>query len=373
MQFKDVVGQDNLKDELISLALENRVPHSILFAGSEGFGTLPLALAFIQYLFCEDKGANDSCGQCKSCTKQKKLSHPDVHISFPVLGSDKLSAEFMNPWRELIFNNPYTELWDWIEKIGEGNKQMNINNRECLEQIRILGLKSFESDKKAWLIWMPEFLGNLGNKLLKLLEEPPENTFIILVSVKPENLLGTILSRCQTFRINPINQETLQNIFIQDGLTLDKAREVSLIAGGNINIANSILSNRDHSYRDLFISWLRQCYTFDPVKIVEETEKIARLNREQLKHLISYGLHYLRKCLHVYSGMEIENIDIEESRSVRGMSKLLDLEKIIEIRKILESMIHAIERNASPKILFMGESITIHRILRRVVKKEMII
>ena len=366
MQFKDVVGQDKLKTELVSMAKVDEIPHSMLFAGSEGYGTLPLALAFVQYIFCQDKNDLDSCGKCNACEKHKKLIHPDLHISFPIIGSNKISAQFLPTWRETILSNPYVELWDWTQKIGEGNKQININNLECLEKIRLMGLKSFESKYKAWLIWMPEYLGNLGNKLLKLLEEPPLNTFIILVSVKPEQLLGTILSRCQTFRVPPLDHESIISFLKQNNVDDVKTREIARISGGNINVTQSILNQKDQSFGQMFISWLRACYALKSQTIGNEITELAKLNREQLKHFIQYGLYFLRNCLQSYSGIKIDTGDIEETKAILGISRLLNLDKIVKIHDIFEELLHAIERNANPKILFMDSSIKIHKILRAV-------
>jgi DNA polymerase III subunit delta' len=199
MQFKDVIGQQEVKQHLVEMVQHNRLSHALLFLGREGSGALPLAIAFAQYIVCQKANAkpqpagpslfgepepvaapvamNDSCGVCPSCTKAHALVHPDIHFSYPVVtkkaGTPPLSTDYVAEWREFIQQYPYGNVYDWLQFIGAENKQGNITAQECNDIMRKLNLKSFESGYKILVLWMPEYLGKEGNKLLKLIEEPP--------------------------------------------------------------------------------------------------------------------------------------------------------------------------------------------------------
>ena len=229
MQFSEIIGQPEIKQQLAELVGHNRLSHALLFLGKEGSGALPLAVAFAQYLTCEKVTLKkttpslfgedplaapiairtDSCGQCSSCTKAKQLVHPDIHFSYPTVtrkaGDKPIATNFITEWREFVLSNPYGNSFDWIENIKEkDNSQGNITANECADIIRKLSLKSFESEYKILFMWLPEYLGNEGNKLLKLIEEPPPNTLFILVAENESLVLPTIVSRCQLIRIPPL-------------------------------------------------------------------------------------------------------------------------------------------------------------------------
>jgi len=188
MSFSQVIGQTQAKQSLIELVQFNRLSHALLFLGHEGSGALPMALAFAQYVVCERTNGNseDACGICPSCIKASQLVHPDIHFSYPVIprkpGDKPVSADYSSEWREFIAQYPYGNAYDWLQFIGAENKQGNITSQECNDIIHKLSLKSFESGYKILLMWMPEYLGNEGNKLLKLIEEPPAKTLFLLVA-----------------------------------------------------------------------------------------------------------------------------------------------------------------------------------------------
>src|SRR4030095_3635660 len=239
MQFKEIIGQDDIKKQLVDMVQQNRLSHALLFLGKEGNGSLQLAMALAQYLTCEVTNKNpksyqekipvstaswykegpsqtseprspssDSCGTCPSCIKARQLIHPDIHFSYPVVtkktGSPPISADYISEFREFIKTQSYGNVYDWLQFIGAENKQGNITAQECNDIIHKLNLKSFEREYKILLMWMPEYLGNEGNKLLKLIEEPPPDTLFILVAENESSILPTILSRCQLIRIPPL-------------------------------------------------------------------------------------------------------------------------------------------------------------------------
>lgn len=280
MLFNEVIGQNEVKVHLAEMVNQNRLSHALLFLGKEGSGALPLALAFAQFLVCEkvngktsfNQGPSlfgldepameritllDSCNECSACNKAKQLVHPDIHFSYPVItkkaGEKPKSTDFISEWREFILQSPYGNVYDWLQFIGAENKQGNITAEECNDIIRQLSLKSFESEYKILLMWMPEYLGKEGNKLLKLIEEPPANTLFILVAESEEQILQTILSRTQLVRIPLLSTNEIEQALIERSNTPpQQARQVAGIAEGNYHEALQLLQHAEEDWQAIF-------------------------------------------------------------------------------------------------------------------------
>src|ERR1700722_6343612 len=238
MGFKSVIGQAHVKQHLADLVKSNRLSHALLLLGPEGSGALPMALAFAQYVVCENKKDGDACGVCASCMKASQLIHPDIHYAYPVIpkkpGDKPVSTDYGVEWREFVAQYPYGNAYDWLQFIGAENKQGNITAQECNDIIHKLSLKSFESGYKILLMWMPEYLGNEGNKLLKLIEEPPPNTLFILVAENESSILPTILSRTQLIKIPLLDVIDIEDALIDRAkISPEKARQVASISEGN--------------------------------------------------------------------------------------------------------------------------------------------
>ena len=264
MRFDDVIGQADVKKNLVSLVKDNRLSHALLFLSKEGAGGLSLALALSQYIVCEKVSRSDgpslfgepesapipddACGICSSCQKAAALVHPDIHFSYPVVprkGGDKpVSTDYISEWREFIKMYPYGNTYDWLQFIGAENKQGNITATECNDIIRKLNLKSFESIYKILVMWMPEYLGNEGNKLLKLIEEPPANTLFILVAQEESKLLSTIISRTQQVRIPALETEDISKALVsRAAASPDAAHKAASVAEGNYREALQLLQH----------------------------------------------------------------------------------------------------------------------------------
>ena len=238
MYFNNVIGQAGKKSLLLQMARSGRMPHSLLLLGSPGSGKLALALALAQYILCEDPGESDACGDCNSCRKVSRLIHPDLHFSFPTVGTNATSDMFLAQWRAIIGRHPYFNLNQWLQEIGAENRQGNINREECKNILRKLSLKTFEGSHKVLVIWLPEFLGKEGNRLLKIIEEPPEKTVFILVAEDQEQILNTILSRCQLVRIHPLSdEEVIEGLLRHRDIPRERARSVAHLSNGNFNEA----------------------------------------------------------------------------------------------------------------------------------------
>ncbi|MEO6883620.1 MAG: DNA polymerase III subunit delta' [Bacteroidia bacterium] len=370
MQFKDVIGQEDVKTRLIQSYKNNRVSHAQLFLGPEGSGNLPLALAYAQFISCTDKQENDSCGQCNSCVKYSKMAHPDLHLVYPIATSKevKTSESLVEKWRNLFLENPYMSLFQWIEQLDAENKQVMIGSDESASILEKLSLTSYESSYKIMLIWMAEKMNvSAANKLLKILEEPTENTLFLLVCENEENLLRTIISRTQLIKIKRLSTDEICNALQKDEhLERPEAVRIALLADGNYNSALKFLregSSNENNF-SLFREWMRMCLKFNGVKVVEWNNQMAALGREEQKNFLHYVLHLLRECMmYSYTGTELMRTENEELAFVKNFSPFIhenNLEKFIDE---INSACLQLERNANPKLLFTDLAFKINELL----------
>lgn len=366
MQFSDVIGQANTKAMLCEMANSDRLPHALLLLGPEGSGKLALAMAFAQYILCESPSDGDSCGHCAQCRKVSKLIHPDVHFSFPTIGSKATSENFLPHWRSAIEENPYQHINQWLQHIGAENKQGNITKEECVNIIRKISLKSFESIHKVLIMWLPEFLGKEGNRLLKMIEEPPENTIFILVAEDQSLILNTILSRCQLISIQPLqDEEVIEVLMDRHGQQKSDAQSIAFLANGSYNEAKQLMSQRENNHARLFLEWMRACYKGNPISMVDWVGEMAKEGRENQKHFLAYALHFLREfTLLKVTGTAQVRLQNAELDTASKMSKVLDLEQIEQLSILFSDCAYAVERNANPKVLFLDASIQMHHIMK---------
>jgi DNA polymerase-3 subunit delta' len=372
MFFKDIPGKFAEKKYLINTVQENRLAHAQLFLGRSGTGQLAFALAFTSYLLCKNRSDDDSCGTCSACLKTHKHIHPDVHFSYPVVKmdgkqrKDVTSNDFLPQWRNAISSNPYLDMNTWLDSLSVDNGQANINVKECVEIVKKLSLKTFEADYKVLIMWMPEYLRNEGNRLLKLIEEPPENTIIILAAEKQEQILNTILSRVQLLKISPFSDDEISN-YLSNELKIDSS-EINQIIGlssGDLNAAIHLARHENVNYSDALFQWLRIAYKMEPVGLGQWVTDVSRWGRENQKHFLEYGLHFFREYLFsLITGKDNIRLSQEEKETASKMTKMLDISKTENIISVLNDCIGAVERNANPKILFLADSMTIGRIMR---------
>lgn len=360
MLFSEIPGQDELKTLLLRSASQNRISHAQLFLGPEGSGSLALALAYAQYISCLDKQTYDSCGTCSSCRKYQKLIHPDLHFSYPFIAKNKddVSVTYIKEWREAFLNNPYLSLEQWMGYLNAENKQPNINIAECHDIAKKLMYKSFESDYKVLIMWLPEFLGSEGNALLKLIEEPPPNTLFLLVAENYDQILNTILSRTQLVKVKKFADNTLVDFIVEKyGVDEVRARRIAYLANGNLSAAFSLLNEEENNLEALFVHWFRLCYAKKGVELLEWIETVIKLGRENQKSLLHMGLQIIRDSI-----MLNEHLD----QVVRFDSEQFELPKFAQIIHYmnappiihhLEEAIYHVERNANARILFLDLSI----------------
>ncbi len=368
VRFAEVIGQDAAKDLLRRLADEQRLPHALMLVGGEGSGHLPLALALARYVLCEAPREGEPCEQCTQCRHSAHYTHPDLHFSFPTVGSKATSEQYYKQWREALEENPYLNVHQWLMRLDAENRQGNITRDECVQIVKKLSLKTFEGRHKVLLMWMPEYLGKEGNRLLKLIEEPPPHTIFLFVAENPDLILGTILSRCQIVRLSPLTDEQIARALQQrEGLDAEQALAFAQIADGNYNKALELARTTDQPHAQVFVDWLRKCYARQGAALVQWCNEAAKWGREPQKNFLHYGLHFWRELL-VWnlSGhtMPLRLLPAEQE-TARKMARVVGPRQIEAIAKLFDEAIFHIERNANPKILFMDLSIRLGKLMRQ--------
>jgi DNA polymerase-3 subunit delta' len=372
MQFKNIIGQSEVKIQLVELLQNNRLGHALLFLGSEGVGALALALAFSQYIVCENASQSDetdSCGDCPACKKAERFVHPDIHFSYPVIprkpGDKPISTDYSPEWREFLSQTPYGNVYDWLQHIGAENKQGNITAHECNDIIRKLSLKSFESEYKILLMWMPEYLGNEGNKLLKLIEEPPPNTLFLLVADNESLILPTILSRTQLIKIPPLEATDIEHALIERArLPAEHAARVAAISEGNYHEALQLTEHAEENWQDLLREWLNAALKTGPVAQVKWIEEMSKSGRERQKQFLRYFNHLLEQAfrLNVMVASQLNIPDNEKDFAIR-LNKIADISQQQAIVDELDKATYYIERNANAKMLFHALTIKLYHII----------
>jgi DNA polymerase-3 subunit delta' len=363
-----MLGQHHTRKFLKRLIDEQRVPHALLLLGATGSGSLALALWFARMLQCERMSPEleEPCGVCNACVKSGKHIHPDIHFSYPTVGTNAVSTDFIKQWRTAITENPYMDVNSWLQILGAENKQGNINKEECNAIIKKLSLRAFEGKYKMLLMWRPEFLGKEGNRLLKLIEEPPEQTQFILVAENTEDILPTVLSRCQIVKVGQLSdQEIEEGLQTIRQLTPERARHIAFLADGDFRQALTLADNESSDDSAFMLDWLRKCWKGYGPELVAWTEVFAKMGRENQKQFIHYALHFLRELMALTAAGQ-DNLRLPETElaTARNMAKVLNFEKIARLVEMLNDNAYYIERNANPKILFLDTSIRLHQIMK---------
>jgi DNA polymerase-3 subunit delta' len=375
MNFSQIPGQKEIKGKLLRSVKEERVNHAQLFAGPEGCGSMALALAYARYISCENPTDDDSCGNCKSCVKYEKLIHPDLHFVFPVIkgkkATDPVSDNYIEEWREFVKRSPYFTLNNWMDFIDVGNAQGMIFASEASEIIKKLSLKTFESDFKIMIIWLPEKMHQAtANKLLKMIEEPPEKTLFLLVSEEPDKVIPTILSRCQLVKVPSFNSRDIEKYLINRfNLALDKAADISRVSNGNITRAIELCENEDSSLANLerFKSLMRFAWKRDVISLINWSEEIASTGREAQKNFISFSLRLLRENL-MLSLDQLKNRLVyltgnEADFSVK-FHPSINQSNIYPLNEELNLVYSHIESNGNAKIIFLDLALKVTRLIR---------
>lgn len=374
MFFHEIIGQEEVKKRLIRSVQEERVSHAQLFAGPEGTGKLGLALAYAQYISCRNRTATDSCGTCPSCHKYQKLAHPDLHFVFPVYNSTKIknpvSDDFIKEWREMVLKNHYFNLGQWLTFIDAGNAQGLIYERESDSIYRKLNLKSFEAEFKVMIIWLPEKMHlSCSNKLLKLIEEPPNKTLFLLVSESEESIISTIRSRAQLIKVPFIDSSSMKNALLKmDGIDPASVDDAVHLSNGSFIRAMEFLNPGEDEifFFNKFQEMMRLAYSRQVLQLVEWAEEMAQIGRDKQKAYFSFALRLVRE----YFVMNLKRNDLvylkkEEKEWGMRFAPFINERNIIPLARELEQGIQHISMNGNPRIIFLDTALRMVRLIKR--------
>ena len=371
MYFRDIIGQEGAVTMLRSAVAEGRIPHAQLICGGEGVGKLALAIAYSRYLCCTHRNDEDACGECPSCRKFNSFAHPDLHFIFPTttnksVKKDPESDLFMTEWRDyLVSNNAYADLSSWYNTLDVENKQGAINVRDASTIMRKLNLKAYEAEYKVAIIWMAEKLNvHAANKLLKLLEEPPEKTVFILVCENQEELLATVRSRTMLLKVPKLPLYDVQSALVHR-LNCDstKAYNAALLANGNWILASHLIKedNDDNVCFRLFQKWMRYCFRFSASELIDFiANDIKPLGRERQKEFLAYGLTIFHNALFFNNNLKDNILLPEEERNfLNNFAPFISNNNIDLIIELFEESINQIERNGNASLIFLDNSFKI--------------
>jgi DNA polymerase-3 subunit delta' len=363
MQFKEVIGQQEVKQRLLTSYKGGRLAHTQLFLGPEGSGALSLAVAFAQFVNCANPSETDSCGTCPSCKKFQKLAHPDLHFYFPTTTTNSVKKEpkselMLNEWRTyLIKNKGYATQNSWYDFLGVGNKQGTIYVRDAADIVSKMTLKAYEAKYKIIIVWLVEKLHeSASNKLLKTLEEPPDNTLILLVAERYELLLATVRSRAQLVKVPKLRDEQVHQWLINNETDSELADLIARQANGNLNTARELLDNADEAQSNflLYRQWLRLC--FKPgnfVDLHQFNQSMVKLGREKQKNFLKYALEAIHNSLTINN----ENAQWVKSAGdeltfAQNFAPYINPANQLQMYQKINEAIYHIERNAHAGILF---------------------
>ena len=381
MQFSEILGQEYIKSHLTKSASLGRIPHAQLFVGPEGSGTLPMAIAYAQYILCnntngENNGENESCN-----LKFDKLSHPDLHFVYPTVATEDVktkpkSIDFIGDWRAFVTQNPYGSLFDWYSVLGVNNKQGLIRVEDAGDILKTLSLKSYEGGYKIMIIWMADKMNTeASNKLLKLLEEPPEKTIFILITEQEEDLIQTIRSRCQVLHFGGLPENTIAEALVaQKQIDPKLAATIAHQAQGNFNKALHLLQNDDDSYPfdEWFVTWVRAAFKAKGnaaaiQDLIQWSDEVAGLGRETQKKFLSFCVEMFRQALLLnYESPSLVYLEPNvEKFQLANFAPFVNGNNIQEIFKELSDAMYHIERNGNAKIILTDLSIKLTRLIHK--------
>ena len=376
MQFKDVIGQDAIKQRLIQSVRENHVSHAQLFLGPAGSGKLPLALAYAQYILCPNRTETDSCGVCPTCQKMQKLVHPDLHFVVPTATTKKIKSNpesdlFMEEWREYVIQNEgYVDTSSWYTFLDVENKQGYMSVRDAASLLRKLNMKSYEGEYKIAIIWMAEKMRvDTANKLLKLLEEPPEKTVFLLIAEDSEELLATIKSRTALVKIPAIDLGSIETA-LQHRLGCDpqQAHDAAMISEGNwITACHSLQDSEEHKFFfTTFQQWMRLCFKAAYSELIDFSNNIKSLGREKQKELLEYGLRIVRNALLFNNNLaEIVMLPNDEKTFNSKFAPFVNPANLAQIADLFEEAMRQIERNGYGPLIFTDVSFKMVGLLKK--------
>ena len=381
MRFKDIIGHETLKRHLAEGIDKGRISHAQLFSGAVGVGTLPLAIAYAQYLNCTSRRDGDSCGECPSCIKMQQLAHPDLHFVFPVNKQGKksgevvLSADFMPLWREMVAESGgYFTRQEWYDRLDLGKTLRGIiSAREADEIIRRLQYKSFESEYKITIIWQPETMNEeAANKILKILEEPWDKTLFILVSERTDLLLPTIISRTQEVAVPRLKNEDLMALAQGGEGTIDEQQlhNTARLAAGDVIEWRRLTGGGEDAVRkeafDLFCALMRLSYNDKHLELMDWADEVAQLSREQQRSMLLHAARLLRESYMLHAGLgSISYLWGEEAKFCQNFAPFIGNQNIEYLISEIETAMRQVSQNGNSRIIFTHFALAVSKQINR--------
>lgn len=374
MYFKDIIGQEDIKKRLIQSAQTGVVPHAQLFTEQGGAGAFPLALAYARYLNCTNRTETDSCGHCPSCLKYDELAHPDLHFVFPIVAKKEKKKEvcddYLTEWRGFLKERPYFDIDGWLDYMEAGNSQALIYSKESDEIIRKLSLKIYEATYRVLLIWLPEKLHpTCANKLLKIIEEPPQNTVILMVSETPDQILGTILSRAQRINVRGIHPEAIAASMVsQFGLAPEDAKHIAHLANGNYLKAIEAISLGEENkfFLEQFKGMMRNSWARNVKGMKGMADLLAGIGRERQKNFLSYCQHLIREnFMYRFQSPELNYMNLDEAGFSVKFAPFINERNVFDIMEELAKAEQQIGQNVNAKMIFFDLSLRLTVLIKR--------
>lgn len=374
MYFKDIIGQEEAKTRLIRSARTGVVPHAQLFTEQGGAGAFPLALAYGRYLNCTNRTETDACGHCPSCLKYDELAHPDLHFVFPIVAKKEKKKEvcddYLSEWRSFLKSNPYFSIDKWLDYIEAGNSQAIIYSKESDEIIHKLSLKIYEAEYRILMVWLPEKLHpTCANKLLKIIEEPPVNTVILMVSETPDLILGTIQSRAQRIHIRPIRTGAITEAMVERfGLSIDDAKHVAHLSKGSFikSLEAISLGEENKFFLEQFKSMMRNSWAKNVKGMKETADIMASIGRERQKNFLSYCQHLIREnFMYRFQSPELNYMNLDEAGFSAKFAPFVNERNVFDLMDELAKAELHIGQNVNAKMVFFDLSLRITVLIKR--------
>jgi len=380
MLFENVIGQDFIKNHLTTSVDAGRIAHAQLFVGKTGSGTLPMAIAYAQYILCGNTQGENTQGNVSCNLKFEQLAHPDLHFAYPVatntsIKSHPTSSHFAAEWRSFVKENPYGDLFDWHKHIDIEKKQGQIGVDEAIDINKALALKAYEGGYKVMIIWMAEKMNTAAaNKLLKLIEEPPAKTLFILITENEDQIIDTIKSRCQVLHFPAISESHLANALVsRQECDPNEAQKIAHQAQGDYNIALHLLhqDGDDVQFEEWFVTWVRTAFMAkgrkeSVIALLDWSETIAKTGRETQKSFLSYCVQFFRQAMLLnYKTDALVYLEPKTGFDLSKFAPFVHGNNIMDIISELQDASYHIERNGNAKIILSDLSIKLTRLLHR--------
>lgn len=370
MQFKEIPGLHDLKDQLTTACKRGKVPHAQLFVGSPETAVMPLVMAYASYLMCSNRSDEDSCGTCPNCTRIKKLMHPDIHFVFPKISApdsgkyDKVLAEALPKFRQFITTSPYGDIEEWAQTYGQENKNLLIGREDSRKILKNISLRSVEGGYKILIIWYPELMNaSAANAILKVLEEPPEKTIYLLASYHYDMLLPTITSRSQLVVVPPSEDDGIKAFLLEMGFTEQKAKNATNLASGKIGAAIRLAKEEEPQEYQHFQKWMLECWKKNLGSLVKRSEDFSKSGKNAQRTMLNYAISIIRNAVIHQGGNELLITNPEEQAFVENFSDKLGTPRLEKIYQLINECSGHLERNSNPRITHLNLSLEIIRIL----------